>query len=222
MRHRVKGRNLSRSKSHRLATLRSLSTALLKHKKIMTTVAKAKETRKFVEPLITKAKENSVHSRRLVGRQIKDKDAINSLFGEIVEKIGDRPGGYTRIVKVGNRNGDAAEMALLELVDYNEVAAAKKTKKTKKAAAPVVAKKEAPAEEVKDEDVQDAEVIEEETEEAKDEVSEPEVKEEKKEEPASEEPKTEVKAEKISEEAKSEKKPSDEKTENDDKKEEKK
>ena len=121
MRHRVKGRKLSRTASHRLATLRSLSTALLKHKKIKTTVAKAKETRTFVEPLITKAKDDSVAARRHVARHIKDKEVVKELFGEIVEKIGDRAGGYTRVVKLGSRPGDGADMAILELVDFNSV-----------------------------------------------------------------------------------------------------
>ena len=133
MRHRIKGRKLGRSTSHRLATLRSLATALIKHKKITTTLAKAKQTRLFVEPLITKAKNNSVHSRRLVARQIHDKEVVQELFGEVVEKIGDRPGGYTRIVKLGNRVGDGAEMAIIELVDYNNVGT-KKIKKSKKKA----------------------------------------------------------------------------------------
>ncbi len=135
MRHRIKGRKLGRSTSHRLATLRSLATALIKHKKITTTLAKAKQTRLFVEPLITKAKNDSVHSRRLVASQIHDKEVVKELFGEVAEKIGDRPGGYTRIVKLGNRVGDGAEMAIIELVDYNNVGA-KKPKKSKKKAEP--------------------------------------------------------------------------------------
>lgn len=137
MRHRIKGRKLSRTTSHRTATLRALATALIKHKKITTTVAKAKQTRLFVEPLITKAKTDSVHSRRLVGRQIQDKEVLKELFGEVISKVGDRPGGYTRVVKLGNRVGDAAEMAIIELVDYNEVGS-KKARKTKKKVAPKV------------------------------------------------------------------------------------
>jgi large subunit ribosomal protein L17 len=135
MRHRIKGRKLGRTTSHRAATLRSLATALIKHKKITTTLAKAKQTRLFVEPLITKAKSNSVHARRLVSRDIKDSDVVKELFGEVVPKIGDRPGGYTRVIKLGNRVGDAAEMAIIELVDFSE-AAAKKPRKTKKKAEP--------------------------------------------------------------------------------------
>jgi len=133
MRHRIKGRKLGRSTSHRAATLRALATALIKHKKITTTVAKAKQTRLFVEPLITKAKKDSLHARRLIGRHIQDKDVLKELFNEVVPKIGDRPGGYTRVVKLGNRVGDAAEMAIIELVDYNEIAS-KKPRKVKQAA----------------------------------------------------------------------------------------
>ncbi len=122
MRHRVKGRKLKRTASHRTATLRSLATSVLKHKRIKTTLAKAKETRTFVEKLITKARRNDLHSKRLIMSEIKDKEVVKELFAEIVPKIGDRPGGYTRVIRIGNRVGDAAQMAVLELVDYNEVA----------------------------------------------------------------------------------------------------
>lgn len=122
MRHRVKGRKLKRTASHRTATLRSLATSVLKHKRIKTTLAKAKEARTFVEKLITQAKRNDLHSKRLIMSEIKDKEVVKELFTEIVPKIGDRPGGYTRVIKLGNRVGDAAQMAILELVDYNEVA----------------------------------------------------------------------------------------------------
>jgi large subunit ribosomal protein L17 len=136
MRHNNKGRKLGRTASHRKATLEAISTALLKYKRIKTTVAKAKEARTFVEPLITRAKENSVSARRHVSRFIKDKEVMKELFTEIVPKIGERPGGYTRVVKLGKRLGDAAEIAILELVDYNEVinikAAEKKEKKEEK------------------------------------------------------------------------------------------
>ena len=131
MRHRIKGRKLGRSTSHRLATLRSLATALIKHKKIKTTLAKAKQTRLFAEPIITKAKKGSVHARRLVSRDIQDRQVLQELFGEVVEKIGDRPGGYTRVIKLGARQGDAAEMAIIELVDYNDGGEVKKSKKSK-------------------------------------------------------------------------------------------
>jgi len=133
MRHRVKGRKLNRTASHRVATLRALSKALLQHKKIKTTLAKAKETRRFVEPLITKAKDDTVHARRYVARHINDNEIIKELFGDIVTKIGDRAGGYTRVVKLGQRQGDAAEMAILELVDYNDMVEKKRPKKKVKA-----------------------------------------------------------------------------------------
>jgi len=164
MRHGVKGRKLGRTASHRLATLRALATAILKHKKIKTTLAKAKTLRTFVEPLITKAKIDSVANRRLVARHINDKDVVKELFGEIIVKIGDRAGGYTRVVKLGNRLGDAAEMAIIELVDYNDLSTIKE-KRTKAAVSDKVKKAKAEVvevEEVKAEaDVQDAEVVEE-------------------------------------------------------------
>ncbi|MBK7632703.1 MAG: 50S ribosomal protein L17 [Ignavibacteriales bacterium] len=122
MNHSVKGRKLGRTASHRAALLNALTTSLLKYKRIKTTEAKAKEARTFVEKLITKAKKNDLHVRRHVLSFINDKEVVHELFSEIIPKIGDRPGGYTRVVKLGNRNGDAAAMAILELVDYNDVA----------------------------------------------------------------------------------------------------
>jgi large subunit ribosomal protein L17 len=122
MRHNVKGRKLGRTASHRAALLNSLTTSLLKHKRIKTTEAKAKEARTFIEKLITKAKKNDLHVRRQVMAVVNDKEVVKELFGEILTKIGERPGGYTRVVKLGNRAGDAAPMAILELVDYNDVA----------------------------------------------------------------------------------------------------
>lgn len=122
MRHRVKGRKLGRTASHRSALMRALTTALLKHKRIKTTEAKAKEARIFVDKLITKARKNDLHSMRQIMSVIHDKDVVKELFGEIIPKIGDRPGGYTRVIKLGNRVGDAAAMAILELVDYNDIA----------------------------------------------------------------------------------------------------
>jgi large subunit ribosomal protein L17 len=163
MRHRKSGRKLKRTASHRRATLAALATALLRHKRITTTVAKAKETRMVVEKLITKARrslaqntgdaspvagtersqqfvQRGAHARREVGRLIKDREVIKDLFSDIVEKIGTRPGGYTRIVKLGQRQGDGAEMAVIELVDYNlgketkeKPSAPAKPKKQKKA-----------------------------------------------------------------------------------------
>ena len=140
MRHRVKGRKLGRTASHRKATLSALATALIKHKKITTTVAKAKQLRLVIEPMITKAKTDNVHSRRIIARSINDKDIIKELFTEVVPKIGDRPGGYTRVVKLGNRIGDAAEMAIIELVDYNDVSSKAKETKTTATAKPKTAK----------------------------------------------------------------------------------
>lgn len=125
MRHNVKGRKLGRTASHRKATLNSLTTSLLKYKRIKTTLAKAKETRVFSEKLITTARKGDLHSQRQVMNVIKDKEVVNELYSDIVPKIGDRPGGYTRVVKLGYRNGDAAQMAILELVDYNEVVTAR-------------------------------------------------------------------------------------------------
>lgn len=121
MRHLVKGRKLGRTKSHRAATLGALSVALIKEHRIVTTLAKAKELRTFVEPLITKAKEDTTHNRRQVFSKLKDKQAVSHLFGEVSEKVGDRPGGYTRVIKMGYRSGDSAEMAVIELVDYNDI-----------------------------------------------------------------------------------------------------
>jgi len=122
MRHGVKGRKLGRTASHKSALLNALTTSLLKYKRIKTTEAKAKEARTFIEKLITKAKKNDLHVKRQVMALIHDKDVVKELFSEIIPKIGERPGGYTRVVKLGNRNGDAAAMAILELVDYNDVA----------------------------------------------------------------------------------------------------
>lgn len=122
MRHRVKGRKLGRTASHRKALMRSLSTALLKHKRIKTTEAKAKEARGFIEKLITKSKKNDLHAIRRVMSVINDREVVKEFFGEIIPKIGERPGGYTRVIKLGSRPGDAASMAILELVDYNDIA----------------------------------------------------------------------------------------------------
>lgn len=121
MRHLVKGRKLGRTPSHRKATLSALSVALIKEHRIVTTVAKAKELRRFVEPIITKAKEDSSHNRRQVFSKLKDKKAVSHLFEEVAQKALDRPGGYTRIIKVGYRPGDGAQTAVVELVDYNDI-----------------------------------------------------------------------------------------------------
>ena len=121
MRHGKKVNHLSRKSAHRKATLRNLAIALFTHKRINTTVAKAKALRVFAEPLITKAKKNDTHSRRTVFAALGNKEIINVLFDEIGPKVGDRPGGYLRIIKTGFRMGDAAETAMIELVDYNDV-----------------------------------------------------------------------------------------------------
>jgi large subunit ribosomal protein L17 len=142
MRHRVRGRKLGRTASHRAALLNSLATALLKHKRIQTTLPKAKEARSYVETLITKARKNDLHSRRQIMSVINDKEVVKELFNEIIKKIGDRPGGYTRIVKLGNRMGDAAEMAILELVDFNDVINAKAEEHKEKRESKAKSKKE--------------------------------------------------------------------------------
>ena len=121
MRHRKSFNHLGRTSSHRKAMLSNMATSLILHKRITTTVAKAKALRLYVEPLITKAKEDTTHSRRVVFSYLRDKFAITELFRNISGKIADRPGGYTRIIKLGKRQGDNAEMALIELVDYNEL-----------------------------------------------------------------------------------------------------
>jgi len=121
MRHGDKINNLGRKKAHREALLANLACQLIEHKRIITTVAKAKALRGYVEPLITKGKENTTHQRRVVFSYLQNKEAIKELFGAVAEKVGGRPGGYTRIIKLGARPGDNAETALIELVDFNEV-----------------------------------------------------------------------------------------------------
>src|SRR5688572_27672570 len=121
MRHGDKINNLGRTASHRKALLNNLACELIAHKRIVTTLAKAKALRVYVEPLITKGKENTTHQRRVVFSYLQDKEAINELFSTIAEKVGGRPGGYTRVIKLGARQGDNAETALIELVDFNEI-----------------------------------------------------------------------------------------------------
>lgn len=121
MRHGDKIKNLSRTASHRKALLSNLSIQLIMHKRIVTTLAKAKALRTHVEPLITKAKENTTHQRRIVFSYLQDKDAVVELFDTIAAKVAGRPGGYTRIIKLGARLGDNAETAMIELVDFNEI-----------------------------------------------------------------------------------------------------
>lgn len=163
MRHGDKIKNLSRTKAHRDALLSNLACQLIQHKRIVTTVAKAKALRVYAEPLITKGKTNTTHQRRVVFSYLQDKDAIKELFGTVAEKVAGRPGGYTRIIKLGARPGDNAEMAMIELVDFNEVygkgsdeakAPAKKTRRSgaaKKKAAEATATEEK-AEEPKSEE----------------------------------------------------------------------
>ena len=148
MRHNKKVNHLGRTSSHRKALLANLATSLIKHKRINTTLAKAKALRPFVEPIITKAKEDTTHSRRMAFRYLKNKEAVTELFTTIAPKIAGRPGGYTRILKTGFRLGDAAEMCFIELVDFNETytkAPAAETKpktrrsRAKKAATPAAA-----------------------------------------------------------------------------------
>lgn len=117
MRHRKKGRHLNRTTAHRQAMLRNMATSLFKHERIETTVAKAKELRQYAEPLITKAKRGDLHARRLVARDIRDSEALAKLFDEIGPRYAERPGGYTRVVKLGHRAGDAADVAIIELVE---------------------------------------------------------------------------------------------------------
>lgn len=136
MRHGKKVNHLGRKSAHRQALLSNLASSLILNKRITTTVAKAKALKKFVEPLITKAKDNTTHSRRTVMSELQNKESVTALFGEVAGRVGDRPGGYTRIIKFGDvRLGDAAEMCLLELVDFNDLykkAGAEKKGKTRR------------------------------------------------------------------------------------------
>ncbi|MEY2793164.1 MAG: hypothetical protein RJA76_1156 [Bacteroidota bacterium] len=197
MRHGKKFNHLGRTSSHRAALLSNLASSLILNKRIETTVAKAKELRKYVEPLITKSKTDNTNNRRVVFSYLQNKEAIKELFGIISEKVASRPGGYTRIIKLGNRLGDNAEVCFIELVDFNETmlaAAAEKGAKTRRSrrggakkeaeAAPVVVAETA--------EEPSAEVVEEEVAVAAEETAAP--AEEVQEEPASEEP-TEEKGE---------------------------
>lgn len=181
MRHGKKFNHLGRTASHRKAMLSNMGASLLLHKRISTTLAKAKELKKFVEPLVTRAKEDSTHNRRIAFSYLKSKEAIKSLFGEVIEKVGTRPGGYTRIIKTGFRLGDNAEMCIIELVDFNELmlkdaAPAKKTTRRSRrssggetsapasAAPKAAAKAAAPvSEEAEEAPIAEAEVVEETT-----------------------------------------------------------
>ena len=155
MRHNKAINHLGRQSGHRKAMLANMASSLIMHKRINTTVAKAKALKSYVEPLITKSKEDTTHNRRVVFSYLKDKNAVTELFRTIAPKVADRPGGYTRVLHTGFRQGDAAEMALIELVDFNEAALATAPKAAKKRtrrsrakkaeAAPEAPKAEAPA-----------------------------------------------------------------------------
>jgi large subunit ribosomal protein L17 len=153
MRHGKKFNHLGRKTAHRKSMLANMACSLIEHKRINTTVAKAKALKQFVEPLVTKSKEDTTHNRRLVFARLRQKDAVTELFRDVAPQIGDRPGGYTRIIKLGNRLGDNADMAMIELVDYNEIYNAGKpakkkstrrgrTKKTDAPVAPVASNEE--------------------------------------------------------------------------------
>ena len=131
MRHGKKINHLSRKTAHRSAMLSNMACSLIEHKRINTTLAKAKALRKYIEPLITKSKEDTTHNRRIVFRYLRDKDASSVLFRDVAPKINNRPGGYTRIIKLNNRLGDNAEMAMIELVDFNELLTKNQTTKKK-------------------------------------------------------------------------------------------
>ena len=158
MRHGCKVNHLSRTHSHRVAMMSNMATSLILHKRLETTLAKAKALRVYVEPLISRSKEDSTHNRRIVFSYLHSKEAVNELFREVSQKVANRPGGYTRILKTGIRHGDNSEMCMIELVDYNEnmlkEAKTKKAKTTRRsrggkkadeAAAPVAETAEAPA-----------------------------------------------------------------------------
>ncbi len=131
MRHGKKTNHLGRKTAHRRAMLANMACSLIEHKRINTTVAKAKALKVFVEPLVTKSKEDTTHNRRIVFSKLRSKEAVSELFREVAPKVGERPGGYTRVIKLGSRLGDAAEMAMIELVDYNETYGVDKPKKKK-------------------------------------------------------------------------------------------
>ncbi len=150
MRHNKKFNHLGRTASHREAMLANMAISLIMHKRITTTVAKAKALKKYVEPLITRSKDDSTNSRRVVFRYLQNKFALKELFGEVAAKVGDRPGGYTRIIKLGTRQGDAAPICFIELVDFDENMAKTATKKkatrrSRKSTKAEAAEAEAPA-----------------------------------------------------------------------------
>lgn len=160
MKHQIKKNPLGRTTSHRKAMMANMAASLIEHKRISTTLAKAKALRGYVEPIITKSKEDTTHSRRLVFSQLQNKFAVSELFREVAPKVADRPGGYTRIIKTGFRQGDAAEMCIIELVDFNDVytsdkkaLSSKKTRRSRRGSGDSTVKKDvksAKVEEVKD------------------------------------------------------------------------
>ena len=150
MRHGKKFNHLGRTADHRRAMLANMAISLIMHKRITTTLAKAKALKKYVEPLITRSKDDSTNSRRVVFSYLQNKEALKELFGVVAQKVGDRPGGYTRIIKLGSRQGDAADIAFIELVDFDEnmlktPKAEKKTRRSRKAAPKAEATEAAPA-----------------------------------------------------------------------------
>ena len=162
MRHGKKFNHLSRTADHRRAMLANMAISLIMHKRITTTLAKAKALKMYVEPLITKAKEDSTNSRRVVFSYLQNKEAIKELFGPVAQKVGDRPGGYTRIIKFGTRQGDAASVAFIELVDFDEnmakaPKAEKKTRRSRRSSGKAAAAEAPVAEETKAEEAPVAE-----------------------------------------------------------------
>ena len=162
MRHNKKFNHLSRTADHRHAMLANMAISLIMHKRITTTLAKAKALKMYVEPLITKAKEDSTNSRRVVFSYLQNKEAIKELFGPVAQKVGDRPGGYTRIIKLGTRQGDAASVAFIELVDFDEnmakaPKAEKKTRRSRRSSGKAAAAEAPVAEEAKAEEAPVAE-----------------------------------------------------------------
>ena len=171
MRHGKKFNHLGRTADHRRAMLANMAISLIEHKRITTTLAKAKALKKYVEPLITRSKDDTTNARRVAFRYLQNKEAIKELFGVIGPKVGDRPGGYTRIIKLGHRLGDAADIAFIELVDFDEnmaktQKAAKKTRRSRKAAPKAETAEETVAVEAKAEEVAEAPKAVEETTEA--------------------------------------------------------
>jgi large subunit ribosomal protein L17 len=149
MRHGKKFNHLGRTSSHRDALLSNMASSLIKHKRINTTVAKAKALRKYIEPIITKAKSDTTHSRRVVFSYLQDKEVVHELFSSVAEKVANRPGGYTRIIKMGNRLGDNADLCMMELVDFNELmlqdAPVKKSRRSRRGGKNEETKEVAPA-----------------------------------------------------------------------------